>query len=65
MEEVNYSQWAHQLLEEIYYAPEEHRVSIIEEHLVKVHRRGARDGKDNGWKRDVDSDKKYWRSCRC
>jgi hypothetical protein len=44
-----YDQWAENLLQEIYYAPEEHRVSVIKEHLLKAVRRGYVDGALNDW----------------
>ncbi len=45
-----YDQWAEQLLQEIYYAPDEgHRVAIIKEHLLKAVRRGYTDGAENNW----------------
>lgn len=46
---IDYNKWAINLLEEIYYAPEEQRASIIEEHLNKAHRRGYTDGSQNEW----------------
>ena len=44
-----YDQWAENLLQEIYYAPEDHRVSIIKEHLLKAVKRGYLDGATNDW----------------
>lgn len=46
---IDYSEWAKRLLEEIYYAPEDHRESVIEDHLKKAAARGYTDGADNGW----------------
>jgi hypothetical protein len=50
-----YDQWAEQLLQEIYYAPEEHRVAVIKEHLLKAVQRGYVDGTETGWAAIQDS----------
>jgi hypothetical protein len=45
-----YEVWAEQLLQDIYYAPDEgHRVAVVKEHLLKAVRRGYVDGANNGW----------------
>ncbi len=44
-----YDQWAENLLQEIYYTPEDLRVSLIKEHLLKAVRRGYTDALENGW----------------
>lgn len=44
-----YTQWAEQLLQDIYYAPEEKRVEVVHEHLLKAVRRGYVDGAENSW----------------
>lgn len=46
---IDIDKWADNLLQEIYYAPENHRVALIADHLWKAVRRGFTDGSDNGW----------------
>ena len=49
-----YDVWAEALLQEIYYAPEDHRVSLIREHLLKAVQRGHTDALENGWWKEQD-----------
>lgn len=44
-----YDVWAAYLLQEIYYTPEEHRMALVKEHLLKAVQRGYTDALDNGW----------------
>lgn len=44
-----YDVWAENLIQEIYYAPEDQRVSVVKEHLLKAVRRGYVDGALNDW----------------
>ena len=57
MMKPNYDQWAEALLQEIYYAPEEHRLSVVKEHLLKATQRGYRDAVVNDWWRHQDAAK--------
>ena len=45
----DFDAWAKNLLEELYYAPEEHRISLLSEHLKKASARGYTDGSNNAW----------------
>lgn len=51
----DYDTWAKNLLEELYYAPEDQRVSLLEEHLKKAAKRGYVEGSDFGWAAIQDS----------
>lgn len=44
-----YDQWAEALIQEIYYAPEDQRVSIVKEHVLKAVKRGYLEGSNNAW----------------
>lgn len=46
---IDYNEWAANLLEEIYYTPQDQRISLLKEHLEKAHRRGYTDGAENDW----------------
>ena len=52
MNDIKYNEWAENLLQEIYYAPEEQRVAVIHEHLLKAAKRGYTDGSNNAWWRE-------------
>ena len=50
MNDIDYNSWAENLLQEIYYAPDDaHRAAVLKENLLKAAKRGYTDGLDNGW----------------
>ena len=56
MNDIDYDKWAENLLQEIYYAPEDQRVALISEHLQQAKRRGYTDGADNDWWKEFDGE---------
>lgn len=55
---IDYNEWAANLLEEIYYTPQDQRISLLKEHLEKAHKRGYTDGAENDWWKRIEEEKK-------
>jgi hypothetical protein len=52
----NYDMWAEALLQEIYYAPEDQRASVVKAALLQASKRGYAEGSDWGWRDAQEND---------